>query len=184
MSHSLSSSETTNSSLKASSSTVGGGLGGGGGDTLGLPEAAETNGNLVTGSTNGRSSSKHTHTNTHTHSTSTNTTKGAGHLPFSISLVQETSATKKGVLWEQQQNRFFFNRWKERFFILTTDYLTCFKKGSKKSYVGTEMGTFVYKVSVFRSQRCDLRTHVTHREQAKANIYPKSLSHQDWQQTS
>lgn len=65
---------------------------------------------------------------------------------FSIPLVHETtSATKKGLLWEQQQNRFFFNRWKERFFILTTDYLTCFKKGSKK--VGmSEMGSFVYKV--------------------------------------
>jgi len=64
---------------------------------------------------------------------------------FSISLLQECSATKKGLLWEQQQNRFFFNRWKERFFILTTDYLTCFKKGSKK--VGmSEMGSFVYKV--------------------------------------
>lgn len=64
---------------------------------------------------------------------------------FAISLVQECSATKKGLLWEQQQNRFFFNRWKERFFILTTDYLTCFKKGSKK--VGmSEMGSFVYKV--------------------------------------
>lgn len=64
----------------------------------------------------------------------------------SISLVQDCSAIKKGLMWEQQQNRFFFNRWKERFFILTTDYLTCFKKGSKK--VGmSEMGSFVYKVS-------------------------------------
>ncbi|KAI2797552.1 hypothetical protein RDWZM_004024 [Blomia tropicalis] len=60
---------------------------------------------------------------------------------------QECCATKKGVLWEQQQNRFFFNRWKERFFILTTDYLTCFKKGSKK--VGmSEMGSFVYKINL------------------------------------
>lgn len=67
---------------------------------------------------------------------------------FAISLVQECSAVKKGLLWEQQQNRFFFNRWKERFFILTTDYLTCFKKGSKK--VGmSEMGSFVYKVCLF-----------------------------------
>ena len=64
---------------------------------------------------------------------------------FSISIVQECTAIKKGLLWEQQQTRFFFNRWKERFFILTQDYLTCFKKGSKK--VGmSEMGSFVYKV--------------------------------------
>ncbi|KAH7645792.1 hypothetical protein HUG17_1330 [Dermatophagoides farinae] len=66
---------------------------------------------------------------------------------FSISIVQECTAIKKGLLWEQQQTRFFFNRWKERFFILTQDYLTCFKKGSKK--VGmSEMGSFVYKINL------------------------------------
>ncbi|KAH9417305.1 hypothetical protein DERP_007302 [Dermatophagoides pteronyssinus] len=68
---------------------------------------------------------------------------------YSISIVQECTAIKKGLLWEQQQQPkiFFFNRWKERFFILTQDYLTCFKKGSKK--VGmSEMGSFVYKINL------------------------------------
>jgi len=82
---------------------------------------------------------------------SNETTLPTAASPFAISLVQECSATKKGVLWEQQQNRFFFNRWKERFFILTTDYLTCFKKGSKK--VGmSEMGSFVYKVRAIQQR--------------------------------
>ena len=68
--------------------------------------------------------------------------------PFTIQVVQECSAIRKGLLWERQQNRFFFNRWKARFFVLTTDYLTCFKRGGKK--VGmSEMGSFVYKVSFF-----------------------------------
>ena len=34
-------------------------------------------------------------------------------------------------------------RWKERFFILTKDYLQCFKRGTTQ---GTEMGTFLFKV--------------------------------------
>jgi hypothetical protein len=33
---------------------------------------------------------------------------------------------------------------KERFFILTTDYLHCFKRGAAKN---TEMGEFIFKVS-------------------------------------
>ncbi|KAH9391282.1 hypothetical protein TYRP_006881 [Tyrophagus putrescentiae] len=141
MSHSLSSSETTNSSSLKAGDTLGGG---------GLATSTESNNNNNNnGNGNGTaaiSNSTSTTARTNTTSTATATTK----LPFSISLVQECSATKKGVLWEQQQNRFFFNRWKERFFILTTDYLTCFKKkGSKKQIVGmSEMGSFVYKINL------------------------------------
>lgn len=65
-----------------------------------------------------------------------------------ISLVSESTSIKKGVLWEQQQNRFFFNRWKERFFILTTDYLSCFKKAPRKAVGMSEMGSFVYKINL------------------------------------
>ena len=146
MSHSLSSSETTNSSsLKAGDTLGGGGL---------ATSASENNNNNGNGNSTAaisNSTSTTARTNTST-ATATATTK----LPFSISLVQECSATKKGVLWEQQQNRFFFNRWKERFFILTTDYLTCFKKkGSKKQIVGmSEMGSFVYKVSYYVNWKC------------------------------
>lgn len=61
---------------------------------------------------------------------------------------------KKGVLWQQQQYDKFhqrlFSRWKKRYFILTTDYLVCFKRSTPK--VGrSEMGKFLYKVSYLDS---------------------------------
>jgi hypothetical protein len=40
------------------------------------------------------------------------------------------------------ENRLVFCQ--ERFFILTTDYLHCFKRGAAKN---TEMGEFIFKVS-------------------------------------
>lgn len=56
----------------------------------------------------------------------------------------ETTTLKKGLLWQQRDK--FFSRWKERYFMLTLDYLACFKRGSK---VGTsEMGSFLYKVNL------------------------------------
>ena len=61
------------------------------------------------------------------------------------------STIKKGPLWQQKNfdkiHHRLFNRWKKRFFILTTDYLVCFNKSSSK--VGrSEMGKFLYKVSL------------------------------------
>lgn len=61
------------------------------------------------------------------------------------------STIKKGVLWQQQSYEKFhqrlFNRWKKRYFLLTTDYLVCFKRSLPK--VGrSEMGQFLYKVSL------------------------------------
>lgn len=58
---------------------------------------------------------------------------------------------KKGILWQQQIFDKFhlrlFSRWKKRYFILTTDYLVCFKRSTSK--VGhSEMGQFLYKVSL------------------------------------
>lgn len=55
----------------------------------------------------------------------------------------ESVTLKKGTLWQQRDK--FFSRWKERFFILTSDYLACFKKASKIGI--SEMGGFLYKVS-------------------------------------
>ena len=49
------------------------------------------------------------------------------------------SQLKKGILWQQRDK--IFSRWKERFFVLTNDYLQCFKKGSSRI---TEMGGFIY----------------------------------------
>lgn len=63
---------------------------------------------------------------------------------------QDVFTVKKGVLWQQQNHEKFtqrlFSRWKKRYFILTTDYLVCFKRSSAR--VGhSEMGRFLYKVS-------------------------------------
>lgn len=63
---------------------------------------------------------------------------------------------KKGILWQQQIFDKFhlrlFSRWKKRYFILTTDYLVCFKRSASK--VGrSEMGEFLYKVSLFSNYR-------------------------------
>jgi len=48
---------------------------------------------------------------------------------------------KKGLLWQQKDK--FFSRWKERFFILTEDYLQCFKKENSRI---SEMGPFLFKL--------------------------------------
>ena len=56
--------------------------------------------------------------------------------------LEKTSKTvKKGLLWQQRDK--LFSQWKERYFILTQDYLQCFKKGSSRI---TEMGEFIFKV--------------------------------------
>ena len=48
---------------------------------------------------------------------------------------------RKGLLWQQRDK--IFSQWKERYFILTPDYLQCFKKGTSRI---TEMGEFIFKV--------------------------------------
>ncbi|XP_076361061.1 uncharacterized protein LOC143252588 [Tachypleus tridentatus] len=55
-----------------------------------------------------------------------------------------TITIKKGLLWQQRDK--FFSRWKERYFMLTLDYLACFKRGSKVGM--SEMGSFQYKVNL------------------------------------
>jgi hypothetical protein len=52
----------------------------------------------------------------------------------------------KGLLWQQKDR--FFSHWKERFFILTEDYLQCFKKENSRI---SEMGSFLFKV-IFNTQ--------------------------------
>lgn len=64
---------------------------------------------------------------------------------------ENTCTLKKGVLWQQRNydkfHKRLFSRWKKRFFVLTTDYLVCFKHTIPK--VGrSEMGQFIYKVSI------------------------------------
>ena len=52
-----------------------------------------------------------------------------------------SSTVRKGLLWQQRDK--IFSQWKERYFILTPDYLQCFKKGTSRI---TEMGEFIFKV--------------------------------------
>ncbi|XP_040568049.1 uncharacterized protein [Lepeophtheirus salmonis] len=57
------------------------------------------------------------------------------------SLDKDKSTLKKGLLWQQRDK--LFSRWKERYFILTTDYLHCFKRRTSRI---TEMGEFIFKI--------------------------------------
>lgn len=54
---------------------------------------------------------------------------------------ENSSQLRKGILWQQRDK--IFSRWKERFFVLTKDYLQCFKKGTSRI---TEMGGFIYGI--------------------------------------
>ena len=54
-----------------------------------------------------------------------------------------SSTVRKGLLWQQRDK--IFSQWKERYFILTPDYLQCFKKGTSRI---TEMGEFIFKVNI------------------------------------
>ena len=73
------------------------------------------------------------------------------------------STMKKGLLWQMKDGSFFFNRWKERYFILTQDYLTCFKKKAslsrrkKRMMLGSMalssfMGSYSYKLKLLDIQ--------------------------------
>lgn len=58
------------------------------------------------------------------------------------------STVLKGVLWQQRDK--VFSRWKERYFVLTTDYLQCFKKSSPSVMhsAASEMGRFIFKLKL------------------------------------
>lgn len=55
------------------------------------------------------------------------------------------SALKRGLLWQQRDK--FFSRWKERYFILTKDYLHCFRRASGTDRI-SEMGQFLFKIKL------------------------------------
>ncbi|XP_071537409.1 uncharacterized protein [Panulirus ornatus] len=57
--------------------------------------------------------------------------------------VVSVSALRKGVLLQARDR--LFSRWKERYFVLTRDYLACFRRGSTKY---SEMGSFIFKVNL------------------------------------
>ena len=68
-----------------------------------------------------------------------------GRLPPQLTpsspLSQTTSPLVRGVMWVQRER--ISSRWKERFFILTKDYLQCYKRGTSQA---TEMGPFLFQV--------------------------------------
>ncbi|XP_068083247.1 uncharacterized protein [Anabrus simplex] len=59
-------------------------------------------------------------------------------------------AIKKGLLWQQRDR--LFSRWKERYFILTRDYLHCFKRAADKI---SNMGQFIFKVKLVDVERVE-----------------------------
>ncbi|GAB6028416.1 hypothetical protein CHUAL_002576 [Chamberlinius hualienensis] len=72
--------------------------------------------------------------------------QGIGHRICYLSPHEEKEnfAVKKGLLWIQRDK--LFSRWNERYFILTKDYLACFKKSSK--IASSDMGGFIFKLSL------------------------------------
>jgi len=60
---------------------------------------------------------------------------------------------KKGLLWQQKDK--FFSRWKERYFILTEDYLQCFKKENSRI---SEMGSFLTRFRLSEVEEVSLLT--------------------------
>ncbi|CAH1176088.1 unnamed protein product, partial [Phaedon cochleariae] len=52
---------------------------------------------------------------------------------------------KRGLMWQQRDK--FFSRWKERYFVLTRDYLHVFRRASGADRI-SEMGQFIFKVKL------------------------------------
>jgi len=73
-------------------------------------------------------------------------------LPFPPPLTTNNSTTlMKGVLWQQREKR--FSRWKERFFVISNDYLQCYRKGTSKI---SEMGGFIYRIRLSEIEQVEL----------------------------
>ena len=72
---------------------------------------------------------------------------------------QKNTLVRKGLLWLQRDK--LFSRWKERYVIVTTDYLQCFKKASSRI---TEMGPFLFKVKYFGRFSKLNHFHLTHND--------------------
>lgn len=65
----------------------------------------------------------------------------------------------KGLLWQQRDR--LFSRWKERFFVLTQDYLNCFRKASDSGADRiSDMGPFLFKVRLTWFPISDLIPHL------------------------
>ncbi|XP_017778164.1 PREDICTED: uncharacterized protein LOC108563872 [Nicrophorus vespilloides] len=69
------------------------------------------------------------------------------------------NALKKGLLWQQRDK--LFSRWKERYFILTRDYLHCFRRASGNDRI-SEMGQFLFKVKLVDVDRVEWENKKTY----------------------
>ncbi|KAK6623299.1 hypothetical protein RUM43_009151 [Polyplax serrata] len=59
---------------------------------------------------------------------------------------------QKGLLWQQRDK--LFARWKERYFILTRDYLHCFRKATDNGFDRiSDMGLFIFKIKLVDVER-------------------------------
>ena len=89
------------------------------------------------------------------------------------------SQLKKGILWQQRDK--IFSRWKERFFVLTNDYLQCFKKGSSRI---TEMGGFIYGLRlsevILYDETANTQCSIKIRVKKKCKIWRIFLSNSKW----
>ncbi|BES89252.1 Hypothetical protein domain [Nesidiocoris tenuis] len=77
------------------------------------------------------------------------------YCPSVISVGREIHAIKKGLLWQTRER--LFSRWKERYFILTKDYLHCFKRSSGVHNI-SPMGQFIFKVKLVELEKVEWLT--------------------------
>lgn len=66
---------------------------------------------------------------------------------------------KKGLLWQQRDR--LFSRWKERYFVLTRDYLHCFRRASGSDRI-SEMGQFLFKIKLVDVDRVEWENKKTY----------------------
>lgn len=72
---------------------------------------------------------------------------------------ESVHAIKRGLLWQQRDK--LFSRWKERYFILTRDYLHCFRRASGADRI-SEMGQFIFKVKLIDVDRVEWENKKTY----------------------
>lgn len=70
-------------------------------------------------------------------------------------IASDSTAIRKGVLWQQRDK--VFSRWKERFFLLTQDYLQAFKKSTNQM---SEMGRFLFKLKLSEVTRTSVKGNI------------------------
>lgn len=80
-------------------------------------------------------------------------------LPPSSYAKDSFSAIKRGLLWQQRDR--LFSRWKERYFILTRDYLHCFRRASGSDRI-SEMGQFLFKIKLVDLDRVEWENKKTY----------------------